>query len=290
VFKTTDYGKTWTSIRGNLPDGHPLYTVKEDLKNPNLLFAGSEMAVFYSVTGGQNWNRLNNNLPTVAVHDVVIHPRDGDLIAATHGRGIWVMDDITPLQQMTPAVQQAEAHLFQSRPAIQWLSIQPQHNGGNLAFVGQNPTRNAVISYYLSDKVSGNVDVSITDIAGSGTCTGSFPARAGVNRVEWAMRWGAPAAAGAAAPGGGAGAAAGGGGQGAGRGGAQFAGAPAGCLSTPAVGAPAGGRGGGGGGGRGGGGPVRVAPGVYKITMTANGKAYTNTITLRPDPITQGQR
>ncbi len=101
IFKTTDYGKSWTSIRGNLPDGHPLYTVKEDLKNPNLLFTGSEMAVFYSLNGGQSWQRLNNNMPTVAVHDVIIHPRDGDLIAATHGRGIWIMDDITPLQQMT---------------------------------------------------------------------------------------------------------------------------------------------------------------------------------------------
>ena len=128
------------------------------------------------------------------MHDVIIHPRDGDLIAATHGRGIWIMDDITPLQQMTPAVQQAEAHLFQSRPAIQWLSIQPQHSGGNLAFQGQNPTRNAIINYYVSDKVTGDVDFAITDVGGTGTCTGSFPARAGINRVEWAMRWGAAGA------------------------------------------------------------------------------------------------
>ncbi len=162
IFKTTDYGKTWTSIRGNLPDGHPLYTVKEDLKNPNLLFTGSEFAVFYSLNGGQSWTKLNNNMPTVAVHDVIIHPRDGDLIAATHGRGIWVMDDISPLQQMTSTVQQAEAHLFQNRPAIQWWSIQPQHNGGALAFQGQNPTRNAVINYYLSDRVSGDVRFEIT--------------------------------------------------------------------------------------------------------------------------------
>jgi hypothetical protein len=304
IFKTTDYGKSWTSIRGNLPDGHPLYTVKEDLKNPNLLFTGSEMAVFYSLNGGQSWQRLNNNMPTVAVHDVIIHPRDGDLIAATHGRGIWIMDDITPLQQMLPAVQQAEAHLFQNRPAVQWLSIQPQHGGGNLAFQGQNPTRNAVINYYVSDKVTGNVDFSITDVGGSGTCTGSFPARAGINRVEWAMRWGAPApapgapAAGAAAAGGappaggagagGAGAGGRGGGGGQGRGGAGVAQGP--CLTAvAAVQAGGGGRGGGGGGGGrgGGGGGGRVAPGVYKITMTANGKPYTGTITLRPDPIIQ---
>ena len=298
IFKTTDYGKSWTSIRGNLPDGHPLYTVKEDLKNPSLLFTGSEMAVFYSLNGGQSWQRLNNNMPTVAVHDVIIHPRDGDLIAATHGRGIWIMDDITPLQQMLPAVQQAEAHLFQNRPAIQWLSIQPQHGGGALAFQGQNPTRNAVINYYVSDKVTGNVDFSITDVAGTGTCTGSFPARAGINRAEWAMRWGAaaPAAGAAGAPGaGGAGAggagAAGGGGGGQGRGGQGQAPGP--CLTAANAPAPAGGRGGGGGGGGGrggGGGGGRVAPGVYKVTMTANGKTYTGTITLRADPILTAQK
>ena len=297
VFKTTDYGRTWTSIRGNLPEGHALYTVKEDPKNPSLLFAGSEFAVFYSVNGGQAWNRLNNNLPTVAVHDVIVHPRDGDLIAATHGRGIWIMDDISALQQMTPAVQQAEAHLFQSRPAIQWFSIQPQHNGGNLAFQGQNPSRNAIISYYLSDRVTGNVDFSITDIGSTGTCTASFPARAGVSRVEWTMRWGASAPGGATATQGpvAAGAAptppaagrGGGGGGGGGRGG-QAAGPAPGCLAPPAVGGGGGGRGGGGGGGRGGGGAAgRVPTGVYKITMTANGKTYSNTITLRPDPIVE---
>ena len=299
VFKTTDYGRTWTSIRGNLPEGHPLYTVKEDLKNPALLFTGSEFAVFYSVNGGTSWNRLNNNLPTVSVHDVIIHPRDGDLIAATHGRGIWIMDDISPLQQLTPAVQQAEAHLFQSRPAIQWLSIQPQHGGGSLAFQGQNPTRNAIISYYLSDRVTGSVDFTITDVGNTGTCTASFPARAGVSRVEWAMRWGATPAPGAAGPAGAGGAAAaggrgaGGGGGGGGRGGGQAFGGGGACLlgADAANAAPGGGRGGGGGGGgRGGGGAGRVAPGVYKITMTANGKAYSNTIMLRPDPITQGQK
>jgi hypothetical protein len=132
-------------------------------------------------------------------------------VAATHGRGIWIMEDISPLQQMTPEVQQAEAHLFQSRPAIEWLSIQPQHNGGNLAFVGENPTRNAIINYRLSPSVTGNVAFEITDIGGTGTCTGSFPAAAGTHRVEWTMRWD-PAAGGGPAGRGGAGAAGPGGG------------------------------------------------------------------------------
>ncbi|GAG05671.1 unnamed protein product, partial [marine sediment metagenome] len=113
VFKTTDYGKTWTSISNNIPDGHSVYVIKEDLKNPDLLFVGTEFAVFYSINGGRTWTKLNNNMPTVAVHDLVIHPRDNDLIAGTHGRGIWILDDITPLQQATKKVLEADAHLFE---------------------------------------------------------------------------------------------------------------------------------------------------------------------------------
>ena len=286
IFKTTDYGKTWTSIRGNLPDAHPLYVVREDLKNPSLLFTGSEFSLFYSLDGGQSWTKMHNNqLPTVAIHDIQVHPRDGDLVVGTHGRGIWVLDDISALQQMTPAVQQAEAHLFQSRPAIQWYSIQPQHGGGQLAFQGPNPTRNAIINYYLSDKVTTEVQFSISDVGGTNSCTGNFPARAGINRIEWAMRWNpAPPQAGAGDQGRG-GRGGGGGGGGGGRGG-QAGGGGAACLTPPAVAAAGGRGGGGGGGGRGGGGGAgRVPPGVYKITMTANGKPYTSTITVRPDPM-----
>ena len=125
---------------------------------------------------------------------MIIHPRDGDLIAATHGRGIWIMDDISPLQQMTPAVQQAEAHLFQSRPAMQWLSIQPQHNGGNLAFRGENPTRNAIINYYLSDRVTGDVQLDVTDVAGTNTCTATLPGARRASTASSGRCGGTPAA------------------------------------------------------------------------------------------------
>jgi photosystem II stability/assembly factor-like uncharacterized protein len=271
VYKTTDFGKTWTNITANLPDGHPMYVVKQDPKNPDLLFAGSEFAAFYSLTGGQSWQRLNNNLPTVAVHDLLIHPRDGDLIAGTHGRGLWVLDDITALQQMTPAVHGAAAHLFENRVATQWLTIQPQHNGGEIAFIGQNPSRNAGINYYLSDKITGNVTFEVSDAAGRNTCSGTFPAKAGIGKVEWAMRWNPPpaAAAPAAQPG-----------RGGGRGGG---GAPAACMVASNVAPAAGGRAGGG--GRGGGGAGLVAPGTYRVTMTAGGQTYASSITVRADPM-----
>ncbi len=205
------------------------------------------------------------------------------------------MDDITPLQQMTGDVQRPRRICSRTASPTQWLSIQPQYDGGEIAFLGQNPTRNAIINYYLSDKVTGDVRFEISDVAGRNTCSATFPARAGINRVEWAMRWSTPPPApGAAAPpqagrgGGGGGGGAGGGGGGGGRGGAGGGGA---CLVPPATDAPAGGRGGGGGGGgggRGGGGGGRVPPGSYRVTMTANGKTYSSSVTVRQDPMMDG--
>ena len=139
--------------RGNLPDDDPVYVVKEDLKNPNLLFAGTEFAVFYSLDGGKKWSKLNNNMPTVAVHDLMIHPRDNDLIAATHGRGIWIMDDITPLQQLTDKVTSGGGAPV-PEPAGDAVAAHPAaRHGGTLGFRGENPTRNAVINYHLSAAV-----------------------------------------------------------------------------------------------------------------------------------------
>ena len=148
--------------------------------------------------------------------------------------------------------------------------------------MGKNPTRNAVINYFLSDRVSGDVKFDITETTSDATCTGTVPAKAGIGRVEWTMRFSTPGRAmpGAAAPAGGGRA---GGGGGGGRGGAGGGGAAA-CLVQPNNAAPTG-RGGGGGFGGGGGNAGRAEPGTYKVTMTANGKTYTSTITLKADPM-----
>jgi photosystem II stability/assembly factor-like uncharacterized protein len=302
IFKTTDYGKTWTSISNNLPDG-PIYVVKEDLKNPNLLFAGSEFAAYYSLDGGAKWNRLNTNLPTVAVTDIMVHPRDNDLLVSTMGHGLYVLDDITPLQQMTSDAMKEDAKLFENRVATQWLSVQPQHAGGQLGFIGPNPTRDAVINYYLSDRVSGEVKFEVSDPEGKNSCTATMTAQSGIGRMLWGMRWSTPAGGGGGRGGrggggrGGGGAAgagqagaAGGGAGGAGAGGpgaAGFGGGGGACMMpAPAPGATAGGGGRGGGGGFGGGGGAgRVPAGTYKVTMTAGGKTYTSTITVRQDPL-----
>jgi hypothetical protein len=274
VFKTTDYGKTWTSISGNLPDGQPVYVVREDLKNPKLLFVGTEFGVFYTTSGGGTWARLKNNLPTVAVHDLLIHPRDNDLVAATHGRGFWIMDDITPLQQATDQVQSSDAHLFDNRVATRWLRIQPHGTGGSLGFRGENPTREAVVNYYLGPGATGDVRFEIANLMGTQKRTLTAAARPGINRLEWNMTYD-PTAEDLAAF----------------REQQQRLREQAAARGVNPAEIGRGGQGGGGGrGGRGRGGAdgpqgEPVEPGEYRVTMTFNGKTYTTRLLVRADPM-----
>jgi len=254
VFKTTDYGESWTNITSNLPAGNPIYSLEQDNVNPDLLFAGSEFQIFYSIDGGGIWTRFNNNLPTVAVHDILVHPRDPDLIIGTHGRGLWIMDDISTLQQLTPEIVASQAHLFDNEVATQWLRQEPMYNGGAYAFVGENPTKNAVIDYWLGSGVSEPVVVRISDAAGQPVRSCTVPVRFGPGKLEWDMR-GEP-------PGGGA--------------------PQSGCVS--------GGGGRGGRGGRGGGAGALVAPGTYRLTMTVNGTDHVSSISIRSDPVLDAGR
>jgi hypothetical protein len=192
VFKTTDYGKNWENISGTLPDNGPVYVIREDLKNKNLLFVGTEHAVFFSLDGGKSWTDLSLNMPTVAFHDLVIHPRENDLIAGTHGRGIWILDDISPLQQATEKVLSAEAHLFENgRPGTQWLSLRRGGYGrGNLYFAGKNPPIGAMINFYLKDKPTGLVNIEIIDATGNLKTTYAIKeAGEGINRLMWDMQF-----------------------------------------------------------------------------------------------------
>ncbi len=192
VFKTTDLGETWTNITSNLPDGGSVYVIREDLKNKNLLFVGTEFAVFFSRDGGENWKNLSLNMPTVAFHDLMIHPRDNDLIAGTHGRGIWILDDISPLQQATDEILTSEAHLFENgQPGTHWLSLPRGGYGrGNLYFAGENPPLGAKIYYYLKDKPKNPVEIEILDATGSlKTVFTIKDAEAGLNRLLWDMRF-----------------------------------------------------------------------------------------------------
>lgn len=257
VFKTTDYGRTWTNISSNLPDGQAVYVVKEDLKNPDLLFVGTEFAAFASINGGKSWERLMNDMPTVAVHDLVIHPRDGDLVAATHGRGIWILDDITPLQQLTDEVLAADVFLFDSRVATIWRAVSRGATRGHKLFMGRNPLtiqqvppnnsprelqNSAAIHYYLKSVPREEVTLEISDLSGNNKHTFRTPGNPGINRYYWNMRFDSPQVTAEQR---------------------QQAGAMRGF------------------GARGG---TQAAPGTYILKLTVDGKTYTNTLTIRNDP------
>jgi photosystem II stability/assembly factor-like uncharacterized protein len=276
VFKTTDYGATWTNITNNLPDGGPVYVIEQDNRNPDLLFVGTEFAIYYSINGGQRWTKFNRNLPTVAVHDILVHPRDPDLIIATHGRGIWIMDDISALQQLTPETLVAEAHLFQNKMATRWLSIEPMSGAGDYGFAGENPTKNAVINYYLGSAAQGEVAIEISDAKGQPTRRYTFQAKPGAGKLEWDLRFPTGIAAEAAARGGQPV-------QGPGGQSAPVSNVAGGGQTGQGQGRPGGGFGGGGFGGFGG--PPAVEPGTYRVKMTVNGKSYAGAITVRPDPM-----
>jgi hypothetical protein len=284
LFKTTDYGKTWTAVTSNLPANGNVNALREDLENPDLLFVGTEFGLYVTLDGCQSWKKFMTGLPTVRVDDILIHPRDRDLIIATHGRSIWIADDITPLEHLKKA-QKEDISLFDPRPAILWKNdIQSMRSAANRAFKGQNPQGGTAVSI-LSKTDAGKAKVEFLQ----GTkvvSTMDIDVKAGMNRFQWNMR--GPVVAGANAG-------RGGGGGGGGRGQQQLVpedpsewsvapGArPAGPALVPFVG---GGRGGGGGGGGFGGGTPQgplLEPGTFMMKLTVGGKTLQSSVELLED-------
>ena len=281
VFKTTDFGETWASIAANLPQGY-VNVIREDPKNKNLLYLGTEYAFYASLDGGKAWKRFMNGLPTVRIDDILVHPRDNDLILGTHGRSIYIMDDITALQQMTDtATASADAVVFDVRPAVALATdIQKAILAeGAKVFRGQNPAQGSAISYWLKSEPAGDVRITITDVTGREIRVINGTRNVGLNRVQWDLRptpvgrgrgqggggQGATPAGAPAAPDEGRGQPPAPAGQppaGEGRAGLPPGAAPAAAAEAPAVG----GRG-----GRGGF-ALPVAPGTYLVKVTAGDK------------------
>jgi hypothetical protein len=187
VYSTEDYGESWTNITNNLPEGS-VYVVREDFKNPDLLFAGSEFAVYMSIDRGVTWSRFMADMPTVPVHDLLIHPRDADLLAGTHGRGAWVVNNITQLQQMTPEVAEEDVHLFNVRPEVQWLSTYEFSWTTDKRFYKDNPPTGSTINYFLKNEQADSATVEILDISGEVLRTLAGSSEAGINGVFWDHR------------------------------------------------------------------------------------------------------
>lgn len=272
IFKTTDYGRTWSSVSGNLPAKGNVNALREDLENPNLLFAGTEFGLYATLDGGRTWSRFSTGLPSVRVDDLLIHPRDRDLIVATHGRSFWIADDITPLEQLGKAGN-ASLVLFEPRPAVQWKNDTEQTRRViAMQFRGQNPQGGTALSFWArSDMGQATIEI----LQGAEVIrTLNVPAQAGMNRIQWDMQRDPPqpVAGQPGAPGGGQGAGrAGGGGGGGGRGGRGGGGG-----GVPFV--AGGGRGGFGGAAAG-----PVPPGTYMVRLTAGGQTLTTAVVVLED-------
>jgi photosystem II stability/assembly factor-like uncharacterized protein len=188
AFKTTDFGKTWTSIGTGLPKDDYVKVIREDPRNRNLLYAGMERGIQASWDGGRAWQSIRNNLPPVSVHDVKIHPRDNDVVIGTHGRGAFVLDDATPLQKLADAARE-DVYLFEPRPAVRWVEWDRDAAFGQATFVAENPPDGALLDYYLNSDATEPVTLTITDAAGEKVFTiEQKEAKAGVNRAIWSLR------------------------------------------------------------------------------------------------------
>ena len=193
VYKTTDYGQSWKALvtpedeKGVRGYAH---VIKEDLAQPNLLFLGTEFGLFVSIDGGDSWAQYKGSrFPAVAVRDLAIQPRTNDLVLATHGRGIWIIDDITPLRSLTPSLLTEEASFVASRPVQQQrIEANGGWSNGAAAFTGDNPPDAAAITYYQKSRhLFGKLKIEVLDA--SGKVIDSLPAskRPGLNRVNWSM-------------------------------------------------------------------------------------------------------
>ena len=197
LYVTTDFGKSWSPVVTAKDDkgirGYA-HVIREDTVDPDLLFLGTEFGLWISVDKGTHWAQFKGgHIPTVAVRDLVIQPRDNDLILATHGRGIWIVDDITPLRHLTPQSVSQEAAFVSARPVQQRIEAQGGWPAGAAAFSGDNPATGAVITYYQRRRhLFGKLKIEVVD--SSGKVVDELPAstRRGLNRVVWTMHLEAP--------------------------------------------------------------------------------------------------
>jgi hypothetical protein len=186
VFMSSDFGRTFTSIAANLPTGGPdfVHVIRQDPANKNLLYVGTDVGVYVSPNTGQTWQRFMTGFPTVPVHDLRIHPRDRELMAATHGRGIWIVD-VSALQQLNERVLAADAHLFTSPTAFQFGDVPVEgQSQGHQVFQAPSPPYGAAITYRLATRQA-QLRIAILDASGDTMQVLNGPGAPGINRVAW---------------------------------------------------------------------------------------------------------
>jgi photosystem II stability/assembly factor-like uncharacterized protein len=229
IFVTTDYGESWKAIRNGIPEtAGSVHVIREHPRNQNVLFAGLEFGLWVSWDRGANWTPLKNNLPTVPVDDIQIQARENDLVLATHGRSIWILDDVTPIEKMDAGVSGSDLTLFPARAATSFFIRQRRWSGGQKFFTAKNPPYGAILNYYLKEAVppeppktekedkaaaksgkeekgkspaeekareaaegkkEGKVKISVSDKDGKVVREFDGPGAAGVNRANWDLRY-----------------------------------------------------------------------------------------------------
>ncbi len=245
IFATSDYGASWKSVSGDLPAGEIMHVVRQDPRNANILYAGSEHGVWISFDGGAHWRSLNINLPTVSVHDMRVHPRDNDLIIATHGRGFWILDDLAPLQGLG-AASASGLTFFVPRLAhsyFRWWSHEYGSGAGECCvpqdqFAGENPPNGVILNYYLPVAATTKPTITVTDGSGNVRTHLQGTDTVGLNRIAWDLSEDPPVPWKSARPWN----------QG-------------GLLSS-----------------------FQVVPGMYTLTLRAGDRSQVQTVTVKPDP------
>ncbi|HXW51976.1 MAG TPA: hypothetical protein VEJ41_08300 [Candidatus Acidoferrales bacterium] len=247
VFRTSDYGAHWTSMSGDLPSSETMHVVRQDLRNPSVFYAGSESGVWVSLDAGAHWMR-SPNLPTVAVYDMRVQPQANDLVIATHGRGFWILDDLTPIEALAAASAPAPI-FFQPRVTYAYFRWWAHEYGSGVGeccapqdtFAGENPPAGALLSYYLPARVQPHsIGIQVDDEDGDLIAHVTASGNAGINRVAWGLADDPPVS----------------------------------WLSAPAwnqgfdEGAP-------------------VIPGTYKVTLRLEGTTFTQLLTVKADPRAQ---
>jgi photosystem II stability/assembly factor-like uncharacterized protein len=188
VFKTSDFGKNWENLSASLPD-KPVNVIFEDRINPNLLFLGNDKGVYVTLDGGMDWIPMRSNMPTIAVHDLLVHPRENDLVVGTYGRGLYITD-ISPLQEMSDEVLEEKTYLFRIEPAQPRITRTWANYGlyGDRHLSTPNEPNTVVFYYYLKNKVDEKIALIVSDGDGTTLAELSGPAEAGIHRVAWNMR------------------------------------------------------------------------------------------------------
>jgi photosystem II stability/assembly factor-like uncharacterized protein len=188
LFRTADRGRTWRPVAGDLPADVPVRLVRESPRNPAVLFAGTEFGLYVTLDGGGHWTRFGE-VPAVIVDDLVLHPRERDLVIGTHGRSLYVVDDVGPLEEATPEALAKEAHLFAPRPAFgRYLLPGWVDSAGKVGFRGPNPPEGALITFHVRAPLAEPVKLTIATAAGIPVAGFEVPGVPGLGRVAWNLR------------------------------------------------------------------------------------------------------